>query len=107
MGQTSVKERRVDQRFQVRLPIHILIADGTIQGKTENMSLGGAFIRCEKPPPKDEKVLLTYENPSGNMQFVVARVAWKNLASQGNSDKPIGMGIQFMQFISTRRPSEN
>jgi hypothetical protein len=51
--------------------------------------------------------LLTYENPSGNMQFVVARIAWKNLASEGNSDKPIGMGIQFMQFISTRRPSEN
>ena len=107
MGQISVKERRVDQRFQVRLPIHILTADGTIQGKTENMSLGGAFIRCDKPPSLDEKVLLTFENPSGSKQFVLAKVAWTNPESQASSDKPIGMGIQFMHFLSTPRTKES
>ena len=107
MREVSVKERRMDQRFQVRFPIHILAADGTRQGETEDMSLGGAFIRCDKPPPPDEKVLVTFENPSGSMQYVLAKVAWTNLESEGNNDKPIGMGIQFMHFLSTPRTKES
>ena len=99
-------EKRQHGRIAVRLPIHILTADGSRQGETEDISLGGAFIRCEKPPPPDAKVLLTYENLSGNMQFVIAKVAWTNLESQGSRDKPIGMGIQFMQFLNTPRPRE-
>jgi hypothetical protein len=106
MREMSVEERRMDQRFQVRWPIHILAADGSRRGETEDISLGGAFIRCEKPPPPDEKVFLTFENPSGSMQFVRTKVAWTNLESQGSSDKPIGMGIQFIQFLSTPRPWE-
>jgi hypothetical protein len=106
MREMSVEERRMDQRFQVRWPIHILAADGSRRGETEDISLGGAFIRCEKPPPPDEKVLLTLGNPSGNMQFVLAKVAWTNLESRGSSDKPVGMGIQFMQFLSTPRSRE-
>jgi hypothetical protein len=106
MREMSIRERRIDQRFQIRWPIHILSADGSMKGETDDMSLGGAFIRCEKPPPPDEKVLLTYENPSGSMQFVLAKVAWTNLESRGSSGKPIGMGIQFMQFLRTPRPRE-
>ena len=106
MREMSVKERRIDQRFQIRWPMHILAADGSRKGETEDISVGGAFIRCDKPPPPDEKVLLTYENPSGSMQFVLAKVAWTNLESRGSRDKPIGMGIQFMQFLSTPRPKE-
>jgi hypothetical protein len=89
-------EKRQHGRTAVRLPIHILAADGSRQGETEDISLGGAFIRCEKPPPPDEKVLLTYENLSGNKQFVIARVVWTNLESQGSSNKPIGMGVEFL-----------
>jgi len=106
MREMSVKEQRMDQRFQIRWPIHILAADGSKQGETEDISLGGAFIRCEKSPPPDQKILLTFENHSSTMQFVLARVAWTNLESRGSSDKPVGMGIQFMQFLSAPRPRE-
>jgi Tfp pilus assembly protein PilZ len=50
--------------------------------------------------------LLTFENPSGSKQFVLAKVAWTNPESQASSDKPIGMGIQFIQFLNTPRPRE-
>jgi Tfp pilus assembly protein PilZ len=86
--------------------MHILAADGARRGETEDISLGGAFIRCEEPPPPGEKILLTFENHSSTMRYVLARVAWTNLESQGSSDKPIGMGIQFMQFLSTQQPRE-
>jgi hypothetical protein len=65
-------EKRQHGRTAVRLPIHILAADGSRQGETEDISLGGAFIRCEK------------------------RVVWTNLESQGSSNKPIGMGVEFL-----------
>ena len=89
-------EKRQYGRTAVRLPIHILAADGSRQGETKDMSLGGAFIRCKKPPPPDAKVLLTYEDLNGNKQAVTARVVWTNLESQGSSNKPIGMGVEFL-----------
>jgi len=103
---TANKERPNDQRFQVRWPMHILAADGSRCGEKEDISLGGAFIRCKEPPPPDAKILLTFENHSSTMRYVLARVAWRNLESQGSSDKPIGMSIQFMHFLGTRQPRE-
>jgi hypothetical protein len=95
-GMAPEIEKRQHGRTAVRLPVHILAADGSRQGETEDISLGGAFIRCKKPPPPDAKVLLTYEDLNGNKQAVTARVVWTNLESQGSSNKPIGMGVEFL-----------
>ena len=103
MKKVSFGERRMDKRYQIRWPIHIHTADGLRRAETEDISLGGAFVRCDNPPPPDKKVLLTFENPSGSKQFVLAKVAWTNHESQNRRDKPIGMGIQFIQFLNTPR----
>ena len=103
----SYIERRTDKRYQIRWPIHIHTAEGLRRAETEDISLGGAFVRCNKPPSPDEKVLLTFENPSGSKQFVLAKVAWTHSEPQAGSDKPIGMGIQFIQFLNTPRSREN
>jgi hypothetical protein len=92
----SVEERRMDRRFQVRLPVSVLAADGARIGETKDISRGGAFIRCEEPPPPDEKVLVNFGQLSGKMQVVFAKVAWTNLESRDSSDNPVGMGIQFI-----------
>ena len=102
MREMSVEERRMDRRFRVRWPIFILTADGARRGETDDISMGGVFIRCEKPLPPEEKVLLTFGNPSDNMQVVFAKVAWTNLESTGSSDKPVGMGFQFIQFLTPK-----
>ena len=106
MKEMSGKERRMSPRIPVRQAVSIKAAKGLRRGETEDISLGGAFIRCEKPPPPDQKILLTFENHSSTMQFVLARVAWTNLESRGSSDKPVGMGVQFMQFLSTQQSGE-
>jgi Tfp pilus assembly protein PilZ len=62
------------------------------RGETEDISLGGAFIRCEKPLRQNEKVLLTFKDYSSSMR-VFAQVAWTNLASEDSRDKPTGMGV--------------
>jgi Tfp pilus assembly protein PilZ len=101
----SEKEQRIHPRRQVRWSVSILAANGLRRGETEDISLGGAFIRCEKPPRPNEKVLLTFEDWSSSMR-VFAQVAWTNLASEDSRDKPTGMGVQFLQFLSTSRPVE-
>ena len=101
----SGKEQRMHPRRQVRWPVSILAADGLTRWKTGDISLGGAFIRCEKPPLPNEKVLLTFEDNSSSMR-VFAQVAWTNLASEDSRDKPNGMGVQFLQLLSTSRPIE-
>ena len=106
MREMSVEERRMDRRFGVRWPVSVLTADEAMLGETEDVSLYGAFIRCKKPPLPDQKILLTFENTSSEAKFVLAKVAWTNLESQGSSDKPIGMGIQFLQFLRSPRSRE-
>jgi Tfp pilus assembly protein PilZ len=101
----NVKERRKYPRIRVRLAVSILAADGLRQGKMEDISLGGAFISCEKPPRPNEKVLLNYRDHSKKMQ-VIAQVAWTNHESEGSRDKPAGVGVKFLQFLNNQRSTE-
>jgi DNA-binding response OmpR family regulator len=101
MKEVSFSERRRDKRYQIRWPIHLHTAHELRKAETEDISFGGAFVRCDNPPSPDEKVLVTFENPSGGKQFVLAKVAWTNLESQAISNKPIGMGIQFLKFLNS------
>ena len=102
----SGKERRMYPRLRVRWAVSIQAADGLRQGEMEDISLGGAFIRCDKPPRPNEKVLLTYKDRSHNIK-VLAQVAWTNRESGSIGDKPIGMGVQFLQFLGTPQPAES
>lgn len=102
----SGKERRMYPRLRVRWAVSIQAADGLRQGEMEDISLGGAFIRCDKPPRPNEKVLLTYKDRSHNIK-VLAQVAWTNPESGSSGDKPTGMGVQFLQFLGTPQPAEN
>jgi Tfp pilus assembly protein PilZ len=101
----NVTEKRKYPRIQVRWPVSILAADELRQGKMEDISLGGAFIRCEKPPRPNEKVLLNYRDHSKEMQ-VIAQVAWTNHESEGSRDKPAGIGVKFLQFLNNQRSTE-
>jgi hypothetical protein len=101
MKKISGNERRMHPRLRVRWPVSILAADGSGRGETEDISLGGAFIRCQKPPPPNEKLLLTYKDDSSHIQFVLAQVVRTNHESLGSKDQPAGMGVQFLQFLST------
>jgi len=91
----SVKERRKYARIPVRWAVSIQAADGVRQGRMEDISLGGAFISCEKPPRLNQKVLLTYRDHSSEIK-VLARVVWTNPESERGRDKPAGVGVKFL-----------
>jgi hypothetical protein len=91
----SRKERRKHARIRTRWPVSIVTKGGLRQGETEDISLEGFFIRCEKPLQSEEKILLTFKKDTDLMR-VLARVAWTNLESEVARDKPTGMGVQFL-----------
>jgi Tfp pilus assembly protein PilZ len=101
----NVKERRKYPRIRVGWAVSILAADGLRQGEMEDISLGGAFIRCDKPPRPNEKVMLNYRDQSEKMQ-VIAQVAWTNHEFEGSRDKPTGVGVKFLQFLNNQSSTE-
>ena len=98
-------ERRKYPRIRVGWAVSILAADELRQGKMEDISLGGAFICCEKPPLPNEKILLNYKDHSKKTQ-VIAQVAWTNHESEGSRDKPAGVGVKFLQFLNNQSSTE-
>lgn len=101
----NVTERRKYPRIRVRWAVSIQAADGSSQGEMEDISLGGAFIRCEKPPRPNEKVLLNYRDHSKKTQ-VIAQVTWINHESEGSRDEPTGIGVKFLQFLNNQNSIE-
>jgi hypothetical protein len=105
MKEMSGKERRMYPRVRVRRAVSIIAAEGLRRGETEDMSLEGAFIRCEKPARPNEKVLLTFQDHSSDT-LVFAQVVWTNDGSQDSGDRPTGMGVQFLQFFNHKRSTD-
>jgi Tfp pilus assembly protein PilZ len=100
-----VKEKREYPRIRANWAVSILAADGLRQGKMEDISLGGGFISCERPPRPNEKVILNYQDHSKKVK-VIAQVVWTNHESEGSRDKAAGVGVKFLQFLNNQRATE-
>ena len=88
-------DKRIYPRTEVKWSVSGITNNGMMQGETQNISLNGAFICCEKVFPPDEIMLLTVNGPSGPMQ-VIARVVWSNLRACHAKASPSGIGVKFM-----------
>ena len=88
-------EKRIYPRTQVKWSVSGITNSGMMQGETQNISLNGAFICCEKVLPPNETLLLTVNGPSGPMQ-VIARVVWSNLLPCDAKANTTGIGVKFM-----------
>jgi hypothetical protein len=97
----GLKERRKYPRIRVGWAVSILAAEGSRQGRLEDISLGGAFISCEMPLTLNQKVVLDYGDHSKQMQDI-AEVVWTNDESEGSGDKPTGVGVRFLQDLNSQ-----
>jgi hypothetical protein len=87
---TSDSQRR-HTRIACQAPAVISSPTGVLSGVCENLSLGGAFVRCERTPPCD-RVSVTFHLPS----LGPIEVAGEVLRSG-----PGGCGIRFTHLAST------
>ena len=72
--------------------------DGTVNGEINNISLGGAFICCEKPLPIRKIFHLTMTGPDQEPVDAAAEVVWSNVNVPDDKVVHRGMGVRFIKM---------
>lgn len=111
-GSTSMtkikwEEKRKDVRVEVKWPVTMETAGGSLNGETKNVSIGGAFICCQKPLSLKETFRLSMNPTNHQPVTVTAEVLWSNSNVPESEIVNRGMGVRFLgisnedrQFIS-------
>jgi hypothetical protein len=92
----EASHRRKHVRREVQLPARLRIGTVEVPATTENISVGGAFLRVALPSEARELVA-SIELPHGKDLHVRAKVRWRR------DDRP-GVGVSFETFM--RGPGE-
>ena len=89
-------ENRQHPRMPITLPARMVTSLGVMEGETENVSLHGAFIRCQKPLEPGERLIVIAKltsNPSFNSH---AEVVWSRGPRPNEEEISRGMGVKFI-----------
>jgi type IV pilus assembly protein PilZ len=106
MGEAKKKiKARQHPRKTARLKVHHESVLSFRTDETEDISLGGIFIKTERPLPLETQVYLDIELPTGLAPIgVMAEVVW--VADQETSlftGKAAGMGVRFISLSDEER----
>ena len=98
-----LKDNRRYPRIPVDWPAVILRTGGASEVDLTDISLGGAFIRSDKPlnPKKRSKLFINVPNRKTLEVFV--EVVWLRVDCSVNKIPPCGMGIRFYRVSRTDR----
>jgi hypothetical protein len=69
---------------------------GVIEGETENISLHGAFIRCQKPLEPGERLVVIAKLPFIPSFKSHAEVVWSRVPNAYDEGTSPGMGVKFI-----------
>ena len=89
-------DNRQHPRMAITLPARMLTAAGVIEGETENISLNGAFIRCQKPLEPGERLMVFVKLPSNPSFNSHAEVIWSRVPRLKDKGISPGMGVKFI-----------
>ena len=99
MAPRREKDRR--PRADLKWPVVVETADGSMDGVMENASSTGLFIACASPLRPKALCELTIEVPVGGQRFrATAEVIWSRV---GRPSVPTGMGVRFVKISGTDR----
>jgi len=91
---------RIENRLRPRMPItlsaRMITAAGVIEGETENISLHGAFIRCQKPLEPGERLIVIVKLPSNQSFNSYAEVVWSRVPRPNDEGTSPSMGVKFI-----------
>jgi uncharacterized protein (TIGR02266 family) len=97
----SSREKNRRPRAELKWPVLIKTADGSMDGIMENASSTGLFIACARPLRPKVLCELTVEVPPGGERFrATAEVIWSRA---GRPAAPTGMGVRFVKIAGTNR----
>jgi len=93
---TTEIEKRQHPRMPITLPVRMITAKDVREGEMENISLHGAFIRCQKPLVPGERLIVIAKfrsKPSFNSH---AEVVWSRVPRSNEEETSGGMGVKFI-----------
>jgi Tfp pilus assembly protein PilZ len=85
----------------ITLPARIITATGVMEGEMENVSLRGAFIRCQKPLEPGERLMVVVKLPSNPLFNSHAEVVWSRVPRADDELIGRGMGVKFIDLTQT------
>jgi hypothetical protein len=98
-----LKDNRRYLRAPVDWPAVILKTGGASEVGLRDISLGGAFIRSDKPLIPKERSKLFIIVPNRRTLKVFFEVVWLRVDCSANNIPPCGMGIRFYRVSRTDR----
>ena len=98
MHQNAGAEKREHPRAEVDWSAWMETAEGIMDLKVRNISLGGAFLCCKKPLPLEKVFSLSIMGPDNEPMKATAQVVWSNANVPEEKVINRGMGIRFIKM---------
>ena len=89
-------ENRQHPRMPITLPARMVTSLGVMDGETENVSLHGAFIRCQKQLEPGERLIVIVKLPSNQSFNSYAEVVWSRVPRPNDEGTSPSMGVKFI-----------
>ena len=95
-------DSRRHPRAEVKWPVVILSPNGLVDGKTENISLSGTFIRLAGQLKSNHNlpVVITVK---GRFILCTAQVVWSDTPGPAGRNTASGMGVRFTKMMLNDR----
>ncbi|MCG6917038.1 MAG: PilZ domain-containing protein [Deltaproteobacteria bacterium] len=95
-------ENRRHRRIKIKWPVVMTTTSGLADGRTHNISLGGAFIRCTEKPVLEDNFRLVMTTKD-RLILVNAEVVWSNGHKSEGKSTHHEMGVRFTKLSSNDR----
>lgn len=99
---SNPKERRYYPRAKVKLPVVRMAGNDLVDGEIEDLSLGGAFIRCSAMPNGKDNFHMVI-SVKGRLISLTGEMVWKDVQKFNNQTRFRGMGVRFSQLLISDR----
>jgi hypothetical protein len=99
---SNPKERRHYPRIKVKLPVVRMAGNDLVDGEIQDLSLGGAFIRCSLMPNGKDNFHMVI-SAEGRLISLTGEVVWKDVQKLNNQTRFREMGVRFRQLLIGNR----
>lgn len=95
-------ENRRHARAVIKWPVVTMTPNGLVDGRTENLSLGGAFIRFPEHSNFSHTITMVI-TAKGRLISLTAELIWVDVRRQGEKSKTSGIGVRFKKIMMNDR----
>jgi hypothetical protein len=95
---SNPKERRSYPRPKVKLPVVKMVGDALVDGEIQDLSLGGAFIRCSSMPNGKDNFHMVI-SAKGRLISLTGEMVWKDVHTLNSQTRFRGMGVRFNKLL--------